>query len=163
MGTSAHAAAWFLPAVVPICLFVAWHDLRKMKILNKANLALLIAYAVLGLIALPFGDYLWRYVHLVVALIVGIVLNAGRILGAGDAKFIAAAAPFVALSDLGLVAILLAACLLIGLGLHRLAAKTPIRRLAPDWKSWTERERFPMGFPLGVTLILYLLLALRAG
>lgn len=163
MGTSAQTAAWFLPAVLPICLFVAWYDLRHMKILNKANLALLAAFAVIGLIALPFGEYLWRYLHLVVALIVGMVLNAGRIIGAGDAKFLAAAAPFVALPDIAFVALLLAACLLIGLGLHRLAAITPLRKLAPNWKSWTEKGRFPMGFPLGATLILYLLFAFSAG
>lgn len=163
MGTSAHAAAWFLPVVIPICLFVAWYDLRRMKILNKANLALLIAYAVIGLIVLPFAEYLWRYLHLAVALVGGILLNAGRILGAGDAKFVAAAAPFVARSDLGAVAMLLAVCLLGGYAVHRLAAMTPLRRLVPHWKSWDERERFPMGFPLGVTLILYLVLAVRAG
>lgn len=163
MGTSAQAAAWFLPAVVPIALFVAWYDLRWMKILNKANVALLLAYAVLGPVALPLDDYLWRYLHLVVALPVGIALNAGRILGAGDAKFIAVAAPFVAYSDLGLVAMILAVCMLACLGAHRIAARTPLRRLAPNWKSWSEQDRFPMGFPLGVTLIAYLVLALRAG
>lgn len=163
MGLSAQTALWFLPAVVPICLFVAWYDLRHMKILNKANLALLVSFAVLGLIALPFADYLWRYLHLVVALVVGIVLNVGRILGAGDAKFIAVAAPFVAPTDMGFVSILLAACLLVGLGLHRLAAVTPLRRLAPNWKSWTEKGRFPMGFPLGATMILYLVFAISAG
>ena len=130
-----------------------------MIIPNKAVMALVIAFAVLGLIALPLTDYLWRWSHLVVMLVIGMLLNAGRVMGAGDAKFIAAAAPFVALGDLTTVALLLAICLVVGLALHRLAKNSPIRRLVPDWKSWTSGRRFPMGFPLAATLTLYLFLA----
>lgn len=131
-----------------------------MIIPNKAVMALVIAFAVLGLIALPLTDYLWRWSHLVVMLVIGMLLNAGRVMGAGDAKFIAAAAPFVALGDLTTVALLLAICLVVGLALHRLAKNSPFRRLVPDWKSWTSGRRFPMGFPLAATLTLYLFLAL---
>ena len=163
MGTSAQTALWFLPAVVPISLWVAWSDLATMKIPNKANLALLVAFVILGFFALPFDDYLWRYVHVVVALVAGMALNAAGALGAGDAKYITAAAPFVALSDLSTVAILLGACLLVGFALHRLARVSPIRTLVPDWKSWEEVRRFPMGFPLAATMIIYLVIAATAG
>ena len=161
MVTTASAAAWFLPAVLPICLFVAWSDLRAMIIPNKAVMALVVAFAILGFLALPLTEYLWRWSHLAVMLVIGMVLNAGRVMGAGDAKFIAAAAPYVALGDLTAVAMLLAVCLVVGLALHRLAKNSPIRRLVPDWQSWTSGRRFPMGFPLAATLTLYLLLALR--
>ena len=159
MGTTVQTALWFLPAVVPIGLWVAWSDLATMKIPNKANLALVAAFAVLGLIALPFDEYLWRYVHLGVGLALGIVLNAIGAMGAGDAKFIAAAAPFVALSDLPGVALILGGCMIVGFAIHRLAGMTPVRNLVPNWQSWQEKTRFPMGFPLAAALILYLVLA----
>jgi prepilin peptidase CpaA len=161
MVTTASAAAWFLPAVLPICLFVAWSDLRAMIIPNKAVMALVIAFAILGFVALPLTEYIWRWSHLAVMLVIGMVLNAARVMGAGDAKFIAAAAPFVALGDLTTMAMLLAVCLVVGLALHRLAMHSPLRRLVPDWKSWSSGRRFPMGFPLASSLTLYLLLALR--
>lgn len=158
MGLTAEAAYWFLPAVIPIAIFVSWSDLRRMKIPNIATDGLLLCYAVLGLFALPFTDYLWHWSHFAVMLIVGILLNAARVMGAGDAKFIASAAPMVALDDLRLIIILLAACLLAGYATHRLARISPIRRMTPDWESWDTGKRFPMGFPLSMTLLFYLLL-----
>ena len=162
MITTATQALWFLPAVIPICLYVAWSDMARMIIPNKAVYALTIAFAVLGLLALPFGEYLWRWSHLVVVLVIGIALNAAGALGAGDAKFAAAAAPFVALGDLGFLMVFFAICLLAGFAVHRIARASPLRRLAPDWKSWTEAKRFPMGMPLAATLSGYLLIAALA-
>lgn len=158
MGLTATAAAWFLIAAVPISFFVAFSDLSRMKIPNVAVGALVASYGVLGLIALPFSEYLWHWTHLVVALVIGIVLNAARAIGAGDAKFIAAAAPMVATADLVLLIPLFAACLIAGYMTHRLAMYSPLRRMTPGWESWTAGRRFPMGFPLGMTLVFYLLL-----
>jgi len=90
-----------------------------MKIPNVAVVALIASYAVLGLIALPFEQYLWHWTHFVVILILGFIGNAFGLFGAGDAKFAAAAAP------------------------------------------WTSGNRFPMGFPLAMTLVFYLILVLR--
>jgi prepilin peptidase CpaA len=105
---------------------------------------------------LPFAEYAWRWTHLVVVLVIGIALNAGRLLGAGDAKFAAAAAPFVALADVGRMMMLLGACLLAGYVTHRIAKYSPLRRLVPDWDSWTAGKRFPMGYPLATALAIYL-------
>ncbi len=158
MGMTAQAAWWFLPAVIPIALYVSWTDLSRMKITNRAVLALIIAYAVLGLFALPFETYLWHWTHLAVMLLVGILLNAAGVMGAGDAKFIAAASPMVALADLRLIIILLAASLLGGFATHRLTKRSPLRKQVPHWASWEAGKRFPMGFPLSMTLLFYLLL-----
>lgn len=158
MGLTASAALWFLPAVVPIAIYVAWSDLQRMKIPNVAVYALVISFAVLGLIALPFGHYLWHWLHLPVMLLIGFIMNMARVLGAGDAKFIAAAAPFIATTDLPLVLPLFAACLMPGLVTHRLVKISPLRRWVPHWQSWTTTRRFPMGFPLAMTLVFYLTL-----
>ena len=155
----AHAAWWFLPFVAPICFWVAWNDMAFMKIPNKAVLALFIVYLVIGPIALPLEMWLWQWLHLVVVLAAGFVLNMLGGLGAGDAKFAAAAAPFVPLSDAGPLMFLLGAITLAAVVTHRSAKYIPaVRGRVPDWASWTNRK-FPMGFPLGGTLLIYLILA----
>ncbi len=156
MGLTSWAAGWFLIPAVPISFFVAYSDLSRMKIPNLAVGALLLSYAVVGLIALPLPDYFWGYVHVIVALIIGIALNAGGAMGAGDAKFIAAAAPMIAIADIPLLMPIFAAALLGGFVTHRIARASPIRKSVPHWESWTAGRRFPMGFPLGMTLVFYL-------
>ena len=169
MFISSTAAAWFLPFVLPVCLWVAYTDLSAMKIRNTAVMTLAGIYAVVGLAvvnftdALPFPDYLWQFVHLGVMLLVGIVMNMAGMIGAGDAKFVAAAAPFIALGDVPFALVILAACLLAGFVLHRIAKYTPIRRLAPEWESWDKGKKFPMGLCLGMALAVYLALGITQG
>ncbi len=163
MGIAASAALWFAPFVLPICLYVCFTDMRGMRIPNHAVVALFVVFALVGLIALPFDAYLWRYLHLLVVLVAGIALNAGGAVGAGDAKFAAAAAPFIHIGDLRFLMALFAANLLAAYVAHRLAKHTPLRRLAPDWHSWETGARFPMGLALGGTLSIYLLLGIWLG
>ncbi|MBU2960877.1 prepilin peptidase [Citreicella sp. C3M06] len=163
LSISAMAASWFLPLVLPICLYVCYTDMRELRITNAANIALLMVFVVVGLMVLPLDAYLWRYTHLAVALVVGMALNAGGVMGAGDAKFIAAAAPFVHLADLRFLMALLAASLIGAFVTHRLIKFSPLRRLAPDWKSWTSGKRFPMGMALSAALTAYLIFGYRYG
>lgn len=163
MGITAYATAWFLPFVVPICLYVMYTDLSRMKITNVANLALAAVFVVIGLIVLPFDDYLWRLLGMVIVLIVGVILNAVGVMGAGDSKFIAAAAPFVALADLVLLCFIFLGCLIAAIITHRTAKMTRLRQLAPHWASWEQGKKFPMGLALGPTLIIYLALGFLYG
>lgn len=163
MAQSAAAALWFLPFVLPICLYIAWTDLKAMRIPNVAVLTLVVIYIVIGPFALPLELYGYGFLHLIVVLLIGILLNAAGLIGAGDAKFAAAAAPFIAFGDLRLILMIYTAALLAGWTTHRLARVTPLHRLAPDWQSWQEKRNFPMGLVLGPTLALYLSLALVLG
>ena len=163
MAISATAALWFLPFVLPICLYVAFTDMKQMRITNQAVLVLTAIFVVLGLFLLPFETYLWRLLSLVIVLVIGIVLNAAGVMGAGDAKFAAAAAPFIAMGDLRLLMMLFMATLLAAAATHRGVKYTPLRRLAPDWQSWQETKKFPMGLALGTTLGLYLILGALFG
>jgi len=160
-GIPTFAAGLFLIAALPISIFVAYSDMSRMKIPNVAVAALVISFAVLGLIALPFDQYVWHWTHLIVVLILGIFGNALGAFGAGDAKFAAAAAPMIGIADLGNVLFLLAICTVTGYVTHRIAKQSPIRNLVPNWESWTSGNRFPMGFPLAMTLVFYLILVLR--
>lgn len=158
MAIDAAHALWFLPFVLPICLYVAFTDMAEMRITNPSVLLLVLVFVVLGLFLLPFQAYLWRLAALGIVLMVGIVLNAAGALGAGDAKFAAAAAPYIALGDLRLLLAIFMTTLLAAAVTHRGAKHTPLRRLAPHWESWTQGKKFPMGLALGPALAIYLIL-----
>jgi len=156
-------ALWFLPFALPICLWVIWSDLRAMRIPNKAVLSLAGVFLVVGLFVVPQPEYLWRLVALVVMLVIGMLANAAGMMGAGDSKFLAAAAPFVALGDFTLMMIILATNMIACYATHRLVRASPLSQLAPDWASWSSGPKFPMGFALGSTLVIYLGLGIAFG
>ncbi|SFR57605.1 prepilin peptidase [Litoreibacter janthinus] len=149
-------ALWALPLATLISAWVAWSDLARMKIPNKAVLALLVLFAIVGILTLPLDAYLWRYAHFAIVLAVGFLMTITGVVGAGDAKFAAAMAPFVAATDGTVVAALFAITTIAAFILHRLARVTPLRKLAPNWESWERTRDFPMGLPLAVTLVIYL-------
>lgn len=163
MTLTSTEALWFLPFATPIVLWAAFTDLKHMKILNITCGILAAVFLIVGLIALPFDTYLWRLLHLVVVLVIGFLLNMVRVLGGGDAKLMAAMAPFVALPDATWFLLMLAGVLLVAFTLHRIARRIPfVRSATPDWKSW-DHLAFPMGTALAATLITYLTLGALSG
>jgi len=166
MDISSTQALVFLVLTLPFCIWAAWSDMKAMKIPNRANDLMLAVFVVAGAALVLWGGdpgwgwsaYLWRFAHFAVVLVIGMAMNAARLMGAGDAKFLAAAAPFVALGDLGLVLMLYLAALIVTFILHRAARASRLRELAPGWTSWQPGKRFPMGLAFGVTLPLYFLL-----
>jgi len=163
MSIPALQAMWFLPFVLPICLYVAYTDLAQMRITNQAVMALAVIFVVIGFFLMPFNDYLWKLAALVIVMIVGVILNAAGAMGAGDAKFIAVAAPYLALGDLQFVMMLFMAILLAAALTHRMVKHTPLRRLAPEWESWDRGKKFPLGLALGPCLAVYLILGALLG
>ncbi|MGR3321679.1 MAG: prepilin peptidase [Pseudooceanicola sp.] len=155
--TSTSALALAIPAI-PLSLYTCWSDLRGMRIPNGTVLMLAGAFLLIGPFVLPFDTYLWRLSYLVIMLVAGILANAAGLVGAGDAKFVAAAAPYTAIGDLRFVIALFTANVLAAFATHRLAKYTGLRRLAPQWESWTRGKDFPMGLALGCTLSIYLIL-----
>jgi len=153
---TAQSALWFLPFVLPVCVWIAWSDLRSMKIPNMAVLTLTGIFVVIGFITLPMPDYVWRFAHLAVILVVGVAANAVGAMGAGDAKFIVAAVFFVALGDAGILAILFSVILLGVFVTHCIVKYSFLRCFALKWESWSVGKKFPMGFVLGVILVIYL-------
>lgn len=163
MALQPTAAFWFLLIALPVGFFVAFSDLSRMKIPNVAVGALLLGYVVVGVVVLPFPTYLWGLVHVAVMMVVGILLNAAGVMGAGDAKFIAAASAYIQTPDSITIMALFAMSLLAGYATHRIARASPLRAQVPHWESWDTGRRFPMGFPLAMTLIGYLFLAAIQG
>ena len=163
LATPALAAWVFLSFALPLGLYTVWSDLSQMKILNPVVTLLFAGYVITGPIVLELEAYLWRYSHFAVALLFGFVLNIAGGMGAGDAKFIAAAAPLTAVQDLFFVFLILTGMLFTTLITHRIFRATRLKNFAPDWKSWEPGNRFPMGFALAPTLLLYLVLCGLSG
>lgn len=157
--TTATQALWFLIPSIPICLWVAYTDLSKMRIPNVAVLALFAVFVVVGFLQLDLVEYAWRFAHLAVVLVIGFLLTAFAGVGAGDSKFAAAMAPFVALGDALEVLMVFSLLVFVTFALHRLSRSIGfIRKLAPSWESWTSKK-FPMGITLTSTHLAYLALA----
>lgn len=156
MGMTATSALWFLPVMTPIALYIAYNDMRTMKITNATVLALVVAYALVGPFAFGFELYLWQWLHLPITLVVCMALWMLRVMGGGDAKVIAAMSPVFMVGDLLLIIQIFTASLIAGLAVHSLFRFTALKNLAPDWKSWTAGRYFPKGLPLGMTLVFYL-------
>ena len=153
---SVEASAAFLPLVVPVAIWVAWSDMARMVIPNRAVLALVLVYALVGPMVLPLTEWGWGWTRLAAVLAIGFLANMAGVLGAGDAKFAAAAAPFVAPGDLATLSTLFAAILLGAVVAHRAARATrAVRQVVPHWRSW-EDPRFPLGLALGPALVAYL-------
>lgn len=160
------AALAFLPFALVIGGWVAWSDMKLMKIPNKTMIALLAVWLVVGLVAValtgfPLQSWAWGWALAAITLIIGFLANALRLVGGGDAKFATAMAPFFVAADWRYVFTLAATCLIGAFVVHRVIRRIgAVRRATPDWISWESRD-FPMGLALAGTLIFHLLLTIR--
>jgi prepilin peptidase CpaA len=149
----------FLPFVLPIAIWVAWSDMARMKIPNKAVLAMAALWPLLGWIVFPWQLWLMGFIIMAVVLAITFVGNLAGLFGAGDAKFAAAMAPVFTAGDPMFIAALYAICSIGAFVVHRGARAVPaVRGMTPDWKSWTH-NKFPMGLALSSMVVLYLLAA----
>ncbi|MEP5152232.1 prepilin peptidase [Planktotalea sp.] len=163
LNNSALFALWSLPFVLPLCFIVAWSDMRAMRIPNWCVLGLFATYILIGIFTLSFTSFLWGFVSLILVLLIGFFMSAVGMIGAGDAKFAAAAAPFIASADYRFFVALFAANIIAAFMTHRMIAKTKMTDLAPTWDSWERTWEFPMGLSLGGTLALYMILSAIMG
>lgn len=156
--TSSQALILLLPAL-PVAIWVAWSDLKFMKITNRSVVAMVVVFLLAGAIAFPPEVYIWRLLNLVVILAIGFTANLLRLVGGGDAKYAAAIAPFFAVADFRGILILFAVMLLAAFVTHRIFGKIPaIKKMTVGWASWDAGNDFPMGLALSGTLIAYLVL-----
>ena len=153
-------ALWFLPFALPIAIWVSWSDMKFMKIPNKAVMSLAAVWLIVGFFVMERPDWLWGFAFLAIALVIGFGANMISLIGAGDAKFAAAMAPFFVVADWRYALGLFTACLLAAFIIHRVARRIPaLKSLTTTWVSWTNKD-FPMGLALSGTLIFYLAMPL---
>lgn len=147
-----------LVPVLPIAIWAATSDLKRMKIPNQAVMALAAVWPLLGWLAVAtWSAWFWGFALMAIVLVAGYVLYSTGTFGAGDAKYAAAMAPIFVGAGLGTLLLLVSACLIGALLAHRLMRALPfVRRLTPDWASWSERRYFPLGFAMSGIVVIYL-------
>jgi prepilin peptidase CpaA len=155
-------AVIFLPFTLAIGIWVAWSDMKTMKIPNQAVVALFGVWVVLGLVLVPWQLWGWGMAFGAVALVIGFVATILKLFGAGDAKFIAAMAPFFVQGDVGHIMLLSATVMVGALAAHRGARAIPaLQSQFGEWASWHNKD-FPMGLALAGILNIYLVLKAQA-
>jgi prepilin peptidase CpaA len=155
---SSTSALILLVITLPIAVWASLSDLKRMKIPNKAVLTMAAVWPLIGWYLVPFDAWLWGFALMGIVLVVGYLAYVTGTFGAGDAKYSAAMAGIFVGADYGLVMLLVAACLIGALITHRIMRSIPaIRRLTPDWESWTQKRYFPLGFALSGILVFYLI------
>lgn len=154
------AAAALLPFALVVGLWVSWSDLKFMRIPNQASIVMVAVWIVVGILVVPLKLWAMGLGLGLAVLVVTFIMNAGGLIGGGDAKFAAAMAPAFIHANITLLCMIYVACSLGALAAHRLLKYVPpFRAATPDWKSWTHKG-FPFGTTLSATLIFYLLAAL---
>jgi prepilin peptidase CpaA len=147
----------FMVVTFPILLWCAWTDLKFMRIPNRSNLLLFAIFVVLGAFFMPLPEFGFRLLQGVVVLVFFFVLNSMGLIGGGDAKLFAAIAPYVAFADLPSYLLMLSILTLAAVAAHRFVMYIPaLRKQVTGWVSWDGKGKFPFGFPLAMSLTLYL-------
>lgn len=159
---SSTGALILLVPVLPITIWAAGSDLKRMKIPNLSVLALALVWPALGWLAVDtWASWAWGFALMGIVLVSGFLLYTTGTFGAGDAKFAAAMAPIFVGSSIARFLLILLVCMIGALILHRIARSIPaIRKMTPDWQSWEQRRYFPLGLALSAIVVLYLVLAI---
>lgn len=151
-----------LVPVLPIAIWAASSDLKRMKIPNQSVLAMAAVWPALGWLAVPtWSAWLWGFAIMAIVLVALYLLYTTGTFGAGDAKYAAAmSGMFVGAPILFLLA-LIASSMIGALILHRMMRSIPaIRSRTPDWISWEQRRYFPFGLALSMIVVFYLVAAI---
>jgi prepilin peptidase CpaA len=148
--------------VLPIAIWAATSDLKRMKIPNKSVLAMAAVWPALGWLAVPtWSAWLWGFAIMAIVLVALYLLYTTGTFGAGDAKYAAAMSGIFVGAPIGFFLALVAASMIGALILHRIARGIPaIRRMTPDWISWEQRLYFPFGLALSMIVVFYLVAAI---
>lgn len=151
-----------LVPVLPIAIWAATSDLKRMKIPNKSVLAMAAVWPALGWLAVPtWSAWLWGFAIMAIVLVALYLLYTTGTFGAGDAKYAAAMSGIFVGTPIVFFLMLVAGSMIGALILHRIARGIPaIRRLTPDWISWEQRRYFPFGLALSMIVVFYLVAAI---
>lgn len=147
--------------VLPLAVWAAVSDLKRMKIPNASVIAMAAIWPLIGWYLVPMETWLWGFALMAIVLVAGFLMYLTGTFGAGDAKFTAAIAAFFVGGNIGEILLITFVCMVGALFLHRLMRSLPvIRNATPDWVSWTRRRYFPFGMALSAIVIFYLLAAI---
>ena len=150
-----------LVPVLPIAVWAAISDMKRMKIPNTAVIAMAAVWPLLGWLLVPFAGWLWGLALMVVVFAVGFLIYLTGTFGAGDAKYSAAMAGLFVGGSIGDILLIMFVSMVGALIVHRLLRSIPaVQRATPNWESWTQRRYFPFGLALSGIVVFYLLAAI---
>jgi prepilin peptidase CpaA len=154
------AMALLVP-VLPIAIWAAVSDLKRMKIPNKSVIALAAVWPLLGWLLVPWTAWFWGFALMAIVFVAGFLLYLTGTFGAGDAKYAAAMAGLFVGGNIGEILLIVFVCMVGSLLIHRILRSIPaVRSRTPDWESWTQRRYFPFGLALSAIMVFYLLAAI---
>ncbi len=138
-----------LVPALPIAIWAAFSDLKRMKIPNASVLAMAAIWPLLGWYLVPLTAWFWGFALMAIVFGAGFLLYLTGTFGAGDAKFAAAMAGIFVGGDIGEILLIVCVCMVGALLLHRILRSLPlVTNATPDWESWTRRRSFPFGLAL---------------
>ena len=150
-----------LVPVLPIAIWAAVSDMKRMKIPNVSVIAMAAIWPLIGWTLVPFSGWLWGLALMAIVFAVGFLIYLTGTFGAGDAKYSAAMAGMFVGGDIGQILLIILLCMFGALFLHRLLRSlSVVRNATPDWESWTQRRYFPFGLALSAIVVFYLLAAI---
>ena len=145
-----------IPAV-PISIWVAWSDMKFMRIPNVACFALFISFLIIAPLTYDLPEYGFRIAQGLCVLVLGFFATSVGLVGGGDSKFAAAMAPFIAIAHIYPFVFLIGILSIVSVVLHKLVGVTPgLKNLINDWDSWNAHGMFPFGIVLAASLVIYL-------
>lgn len=151
-----------LVPVLPIAIWAATSDMKRMKIPNKAVLAMAAVWPLLGWLAVPtWTAWFWGFAIMAIVLVALYLLYTTGTFGAGDAKYGAAMSGMFVGTSITWLLLLIASCMVGAVIVHRFMRGIPaVRRMTPDWESWVQRRYFPFGLALSGIVVFYLVAAI---
>lgn len=150
-----------LVPVLPIAIWAAASDLKRMKIPNTAVIAMAAIWPLIGWYLVPLETWLWGFAIMAAVFVAGFLLYLTGTFGAGDAKYSAAMAGLFVGGNIGEILLITFVSMIGSLLLHRiLRSLSFVRNATPDWESWTRKRFFPFGLALSCIVVFYLLAAI---
>jgi prepilin peptidase CpaA len=150
-----------LVPALPIAIWAAVSDLKRMKIPNTSVIAMAAIWPVIGWLLVPWTAWFWGLALMAIVFVAGFLLYLTGTFGAGDAKYAAAMAGLFVGGNIGAILLIVFLSMIGSLFIHRLLRSIPaVRQATPDWTSWTEKRYFPFGLALSAILVFYLLAAI---
>jgi prepilin peptidase CpaA len=161
MITTTGALILLVP-VLPIAIWAATSDMKRMKIPNQSVLAMAAVWPALGWLAVPtWAAWFWGFAIMAIVLVALYLLYTTGSFGAGDAKYAAAMSGIFVGTPIVFLLALIATSMIGALILHRVLRGIPaVRRMTPDWISWEQRRYFPFGLALSMIVVFYLVAAI---
>lgn len=151
-----------LVPVLPIAIWAALTDLKRLKIPNQAVLAMAAVWPALGWLAVPtWTAWFWGFGFLVIGIVIAYLAFALVRFPGGDGKLAAAISPVFVGADLGNLLLIILVCMLGATLFVQVIRLIPaVRRAAPDWESFRHWRIMPFGVALSAMVVVYLVAAI---